>query len=146
MTKPPRTSYLIRQVQLWIFTSLTECLREFNLTPVQYMLLNFSRRDGELSSADLARRFAVAPQSMNEMIAALQHKQLIVRKESTEHRRILRISLTPEGSRLLQQCDRRVDRMEKQLFGALSAPELGALRSALAKLIGSMRSDETEVA
>jgi DNA-binding MarR family transcriptional regulator len=63
-----------------------------------------------------------------------------------EHRRIRRISLTPEGSRLLQQCNRRLDCMEKQLFGELSAFELEALRSALAKLIGSMRSKETEVA
>ena len=54
---------------------------------MQYMLLSLSRRGGEMSSADLARRFAITPQSMNEKIATLQRKRLIVRHVSSENRR-----------------------------------------------------------
>ena len=55
---------------------------------MQYMLLSLSRRGGEMSSADLARRFAITPQSMNEKIATLQRKRLIVRHVSSENRQI----------------------------------------------------------
>ena len=137
MTKTARTSYLIRRAQLLVYTNLTECLRAYGLTPIQYMMLSLSRRGGEMSSADLARRFSIAPQSVNEMIAALQRKKLIARRTTRENRRILRISLTPEGKELLRKCDRQVDRMEKRLFAPLSQTELAALRVGLATLIGS---------
>jgi len=130
MSNRPRTSYLIRRVQLLVYASLSECLRQHRLTPMQYMLLSLSRRGGEMSSADLARRFAITPQSMNEKIATLQRKRLIVRHVSSEHRRILRISLTAQGARLLKVCDREVDAMEDRLFAALTPPALEALRNA----------------
>ncbi len=135
MSRRTRTSYLIRRAQLVVYANLSECLRQHRLTPMQYMLLSLSRCGGEMSSADLARRFAVTPQSMNEVIAALQHKRLIVRNVSREHRRILRISLTSEGARLLKTCDREVDAMEKRLFGYLAPSARKALRDALITLI-----------
>ena len=138
MMKTVRTSYLIRRAQLLVYTNLTECLRAYGLTPIQYMMLSLSRRGGEMSSADLARRFSIAPQSVNEMIAALQRKKLIVRRTTRENRRILRISLTPEGKQLLRKCDRQVDRMEKRLFAPLSQTELADLRAGLVTLIGSV--------
>ena len=136
MSKPPRTSYLIRRAQILTFTNLTDCLRDHNLTPMQYMLLNLSRR-GDLSSAMLARRFSIAPQSMNEMIGALEQKQLIARTVAGEKRRTLQISLTPKGVKLLTTCDREVDRMERRLFSSLSASEIHSLRSVLMKFLGS---------
>ena len=137
MSKPPRTSYLIRRAQIMVMRNLTDCLRDHNLTPTQYLLLNLSRRGGELSSATLARRFTISPQSMNETIATLEQKQLIARTVAGEKRRTLHISLTPEGALLLKACDREVDRMEKRLFSCLSATEIHSLRNALMKFTGS---------
>jgi len=137
MTSAPRTSYLIRRAQILVTRNLTDCLRDYDLTSTQYLLLSLSRRGRELSSASLARRFTISPQSMNEMIATLEQKQLVVRTVAGEKRRTLHISLTPEGAQLLKACDREVDRMEKRLFSALSAAELDSLRTALMKFTGS---------
>jgi DNA-binding MarR family transcriptional regulator len=134
-------TYLIRRAQLIIYARLTECLREYNLTPMQYLLLSLSRRGGAMSSADLARRFAVTPQSMNEMITALEGKRLITRRRSTEHRRILRISLTPAGENLLRDCDLRVDGLERSLFAALSPTETRSFRRLLTTFISSAEPD-----
>jgi DNA-binding MarR family transcriptional regulator len=141
MKTQPRLTYLIRRAQLIVYTGLTDCLREYNLTPMQYLLLSLSRRRGEMSSADLARRFAVTPQSMNEMITALRRKRLITRRRSTEHRRILRIHLTPAGERLLSDCDLRVDSLEKSLFAELSAAEKRSFRHLLTVFINSAEPD-----
>jgi DNA-binding MarR family transcriptional regulator len=137
MKTQPRLTYLIRRAQLIVYTGLTDCLREYNLTPMQYLLLSLSRRRGEMSSADLARRFAVTPQSMNEMITALLRKRLIKRRRSSEHRRILRIHLTPAGESLLSDCDLRVDSLEKSLFAALSPAEKRSFRHLLTVFINS---------
>jgi DNA-binding MarR family transcriptional regulator len=139
MKKPTRTSYLLRQAQIITYVHVADCLREHRITPMQYMLLSVSRRNGELSSAELARRFAVAPQSMNEAISTLQRKRLVSRKEAAEHRRIQRISLTTEGRKVLRKCDRKVDAMEAKIFGALTQDELKSFRAVLRKFIDSIR-------
>ena len=137
MREPPLTTYLVRRAQILITRNLTDCLHDYNVTPAQYLMLSLSRRGGEMSSASLARRFTISPQSMNEMIAGLEKKKLIARTVGGEKRRTLQINLTPEGAKLLKACDRAVDRMEKHLFSSLSAAELHSFRSALIKLTGS---------
>ncbi|MBX9824121.1 MAG: MarR family transcriptional regulator [Xanthobacteraceae bacterium] len=137
MSEPPLTTYLVRRAQILITRNLADCLRDYNLTPAQYLMLSLSRRGGELSSASLARRFTISPQSMNEMIAGLERKKLIARTVAGEKRRTLQINLTPEGARLLKACDRAVERMEQRMFSPLSAAELHSFRSALMKMTGS---------
>jgi DNA-binding MarR family transcriptional regulator len=139
--REPLTNYLMRRAQILVTRSLTDCLHEYKLTPAQYLMLSLSRRGGELSSASLARRFTISPQSMNEMIAGLERKKLIARTVAGEKRRTLQINLTPEGAKLLKACDRAVVRLEKRLFSPLSAAELHSFRSALIKLAGASSTD-----
>jgi DNA-binding MarR family transcriptional regulator len=139
--REPLTNYLMRRAQILVTRSLTDCLHEYKLTPAQYLMLSLSRRGGELSSASLARRFTISPQSMNEMIAGLEKKKLIARTVAGEKRRTLQINLTPEGAKLLKSCDRAVVRLEKRLFSPLSAAELHSFRSALIKLAGASSTD-----
>ena len=139
--REPLTNYLMRRAQILVTRSLTDCLHEYKLTPAQYLMLSLSRRGGELSSASLARRFTISPQSMNEMIAGLERKKLIARTVAGEKRRTLQINLTPEGAKLLKACDRAVVRLEKRLFSPLSAAELRSFRSALIKLTGASPTD-----
>jgi DNA-binding MarR family transcriptional regulator len=139
--REPLTNYLMRRAQILVTRSLTDCLHEYKLTPAQYLMLSLSRRGGELSSASLARRFTISPQSMNEMIAGLERKKLIARTVAGEKRRTLQINLTPEGAKLLKACDRAVIRLEKRLFSPLSAAELHSFRSALIKLTGASWAD-----
>ena len=138
MKDSPLTTYLVRRAQILITRNLTDCLRDYSITPAQYLMLSLSRRGGEMSSASLARRFTISPQSMNEMIAGLERKKLIARTVAGERRRTLQINLTAEGTKLLKACDRAVVRMEKRLFSSLSATELHSFRNALIKLGGSL--------
>src|SRR5436309_9589524 len=74
---------------------------------------------------------------MNDMITPLQRKRLITRRRATEHRRILRIHLTPAGESLLRDCDLRVDSLEKSLFGILAPAEKASFRHLLTTFINS---------
>jgi DNA-binding MarR family transcriptional regulator len=146
MARAARTSYLLRQAQLRIYAAMVERLDALGLTPVQYMVLSLSSREGGLSSADLARRAQITPQSMNEVIAALHRKGLISRHEAPENRRILRVVLTKEGSRLLPECERQIDRLEADLFGCFNKSELTAFRDLLSTFLESRRIDSHTVA
>ena len=127
----PRTIFLLRLLQLNIYNLLVDRLMEFELTPLQYMVLSILGRRGSWSTADLARRFHIAPQSMNEIVTSLRKKKLIERRESSEHRRILYIRLTTNGTRLLETCDKAVDRIERAVFRESTLAEIARFRDFL---------------
>jgi DNA-binding MarR family transcriptional regulator len=133
--KSARTLLLVRLLQLRLYNEMVEALRHFDLTPLQYLVLSLTGRSGSWSTADLARRFDIAPQSMNEVIAALEGKKLIARRESPDHRRILHIRLKPSGLRLLQKCDGEVDRIERSAFGDFSPRDLTVFRGMISRAL-----------
>jgi DNA-binding MarR family transcriptional regulator len=135
MAKPPRTIYLLRQTQLLIYAEMIERLKGFDLTPAQYMVLSLSSNQGGLSSAELARRSHITPQSMNEIIAALDRKGLVKRREDPDNRRILRVAVNKDGSRLLAECNKQIDKMEAEIFGCFDDTELVAFRALHTKVL-----------
>jgi DNA-binding MarR family transcriptional regulator len=135
MGKSARTILLVRLLQLKLYNEMVESLQTFDLTPLQYMVLSLAGHHGSLSTADLARRFHITPQSMNEVIAALEGKRLIDRRESPDHRRILHVRLKAAGIRLLQKCDGEIDRIERSAFRDFSAKELTAFRGMISKAL-----------
>jgi DNA-binding MarR family transcriptional regulator len=115
----PRAVYFLNQTSHAVRSRLELGLASLQITPIQYTVLSvIGARDG-LSSADLSRRFFVTPQTMNELIAGLQRRKLIVRKEDPANRRILRMSLTAEGKRLVEACDIAADAIEREIFSFL---------------------------
>jgi DNA-binding MarR family transcriptional regulator len=141
MGKSARTLLLVRLLQLKLYGEMVEVLRLFELTPLQYMVLSLAAHRGSLSTADLARRFHMTPQSMNEVIAALEVKKLILRRESPDHRRILHVRLKSAGIRLLQKCDGAVDRIERSAFRDFSPKELTVFRGMIAKALSAFEDD-----
>lgn len=132
----PRTIYLIKRAEIEVTSRMSRVLGKFNLTPIQFVVLYFVNIDkGDLSSAQLSRRFSMTPQSMSELVAVLQKKRLVKKTVDVAHKRILRISLTTKGTQLLSNCNEAIDSLEKELFGNLSSREVEMLRGALAIIL-----------
>jgi DNA-binding MarR family transcriptional regulator len=139
MATAPRTIYLVKMLDIAVRAGLEQRLQEFQLTGAQYTVLSLLSTRDNLSSADLSRRFLVTPQSMNEMIMALERKGLVSRQEDEGNRRILRVKLTPHGQAILKKCDKQVDSLEAELFGTLDPNALTALRDTMNTVIASHR-------
>jgi DNA-binding MarR family transcriptional regulator len=125
-----RTLYLVKRAETACRSGLEAVLADVSITPAQYTTLSLLAQ-ASASSAELARRTGVSPQSMGEIIAQLERKALIVRSESPEHRRILSTSLTDEGRVMLKQCDARALQLEHRLLEGLDAAQVQAFRQAL---------------
>jgi DNA-binding MarR family transcriptional regulator len=140
MVKGARLSYLLRQAQLANRQELDAVVQAFGLTPSQYMVLGIieEHREG-VSSAALARRLGVTPQSSYEMVIELERRGLIRRSEETGTRRILKMSLTPKGIALLRRCDKEVASFEERFYARLSPSEVETLRGLLTRLIRDNR-------
>jgi DNA-binding MarR family transcriptional regulator len=130
MAKGPRTIYLIKRLETLIRLRLEAALQDVTLTPGQYTTLSVVNV-GPVSSADLARRVGITPQSMSEVIATLERKGLITRTTRDDNRRIADVALTALGEAVLRQAEDRVDVVERDLFREVSAQEVSILRETL---------------
>ena len=140
MLDMPRLSYLIRQAQLANVQQLDEVVQAYGLTPSQYIVLSVVKEHRQgVSSATLARRLGVTPQSSHEIVAGLERRELIRRTEDPASRRVLKVTLTQTGTALLQKCDKQVDTFERRFFGHLSAEERNTLRRLLERVVRDSR-------
>ena len=130
-TAEPRISYVIARLERAVRGAIAERVRPFGLTTLQYTTLSILGRRGGLSNAQLARRANMTPQSMSELIEALESKGLLVRKAHPNHRRVFPASLTPRGCKVLTACDAAVDDMEDEMLRELSHDERERLRASL---------------
>lgn len=141
-----RTIYLIKRLEVASRLMLEAELKDLDLTPSQYTTLSMLASQTEASASDLARRVLVTPQSMSEMITALDRKRLIIRRENELNRRVLGISLSPAGRALLEKAEARVDSLEASLFADLQPEEMQSMRAHLQAVLKGDRAERAKKA
>src|SRR6266700_3530171 len=99
----PLLLYLVKQVELAARARLDDIFRPIGLTALQYTALSVLERHDNMSSAQLARHSFVTAQSMADMIAALESRELIERHRDDADRRRLVVGLTANGRDLLER-------------------------------------------
>ena len=134
-----RTIYLVKRLETEAAIALDQALRDQDVTGGRYLILSLVSREGGRSSAELARRAFITPQSMNEVIAALEAKGYIRRTENPENRRNLQVHLTREGRRLLTACDKAVDAAEDAFLSVLKPKKLAEFRATMEQLLAAAR-------
>ncbi|CAN5711856.1 MarR family transcriptional regulator [soil metagenome] len=136
----PRIIYLLKRAEIEVTARMGKALEVYGITPIQFTLLYFiDIANGDLSSAQLSRRFSMTPQSMNELVQILQRKKLLKKSVDPAHRRILRISLTAKGNQVLGDCNTALDTMEAELIKALTVTETNTLRKLIGKVLEASR-------
>ena len=135
----PRVSYVVARLERALRQAINERVREHGLTTLQYTTLSvLGRRRGGLSNAQLARRSYMTPQSMSEVIEALEREGLIERSPHPNHRRVLPATLTAKGRRVLTVCEDTVAAMEEEMMRELGPAERTALLEALKSCVRSL--------
>jgi len=134
--------YFLNQANHAVRSRLEAGLSSLEMTGIQYTVLSVIGNRGGISSAELSRRFFVTPQTMNELIGGLQRRGLIHRKEDPSNRRILRMTLTDAGKQMLHDCDAVADRIERDVFGAMSDEDYGRLAELTRLLVRHLRSND----
>ena len=119
----PLLSYLIGRLDRSIRHGLYEVLAPYELSIPQFTTLSVLKRQPGLSNAQLARRALILPQSMIQVIVALETRGLVQRARSPAHHRVLRTHLTDEGERVLGHAERATRLLEARLVTALDDDE-----------------------
>jgi DNA-binding MarR family transcriptional regulator len=132
--KPPfeqYVGYLLKRAQHALRTEMDRALNLYGLTTPQYVVLAALESYPGISSAELARRCFVTPQTMFRIVAGLTKRGLVRRKEFPTHGRTLPADLTPEGWSKLRACHSRATEVERRMLAPLSREQ----RRVLARLL-----------
>ena len=140
MKSTKRTIYLAKQFETAVRMALEDVLRPLGFTAAQYTMLSIiAARPGEYSSADIARRLLITPQSANETMKALEERGLISRIHDPANPNILRTHLAGRGEAILKDLDSKFTKLENSLLAPLSEREHEAFHEFLSRLVESGR-------
>jgi len=98
-------------------------LGDLGLTTPQYATLAALEDEPGLSSAELARRSFVTPQTMQAIVAGLERRDLLARAATQGRGRVLAAELSGEGRRLVGRAHGAVRAIEERMSAGLSEQE-----------------------
>lgn len=105
--------YLLKQVELAVRSLLEDLAAAHGITAQQYTSLTVLERHPGITAAELARNSFVRAQSMAQMLDGLEARGLVAREPDPASRRQLLLSLTPAGTRLLEDMRAPVGQLEE---------------------------------
>lgn len=145
MTDRARTTYLIKLLETETRLMMDSILRIHGFTTTQYTAMSIiENARTPHSSASLARRLRITPQSANETVASLYARKLVLKKPDPEVPRAKLITLSAKGRAALSELDREVDKAEAKMLAILSDDELDSFRLQLRRIVDASRAAAAE--
>jgi DNA-binding MarR family transcriptional regulator len=117
----PLITYVVGRLDRVIRSRLGEALAPHGLTVAQFTTLSILARRPGLSNAQLARRALILPQSMIQVISALESRGLIVRTPAGG--RTLQTELTTRGRALLARTEQATRALEAEMLSRDAGPQ-----------------------
>jgi DNA-binding MarR family transcriptional regulator len=117
----PLITYVVGRLDRVIRSRLGEALAPHDLTVAQFTTLSILARRPGLSNAQLARRALILPQSMIQVISALESRGLIVRTPAGG--RTLKTQLTTTGRALLARTEQATHALETEMLSGDAGPQ-----------------------
>lgn len=109
------------------------------------ILINLYRFDG-ISQQELARKLLVGRSNMSMLLPQLEKRGLILRRGDEKDKRVLRLSLTPEGRTLTEAAmEIHTALIEKSMVGS-PIDECMTVAQSMERLIGILLKEEDEIA
>lgn len=107
-----------------VASALRTALRHEGLTVSQLGVLEALLHLGPMVQSDLAEKLLTSPSNLTTVVDNLEEGSLVRRERSTEDRRQVEVSLTPDGRDLIEDVFPRHAERITELMGALDADEL----------------------
>jgi DNA-binding MarR family transcriptional regulator len=118
-------------------THVAEALRSIGLTPALFGVLNvLGTREGAIQQ-ELGSAMGIDPSTMVSLIDDLESAGLAKRRPHPQDRRARRVSITPEGRRLLQRARKMAFEAEDEVLRGLTAAERRELLRLLRRAFSS---------
>ncbi len=135
----PRISYVIARLERAVRAAIGERVKPYGLTTSQYTTLSVVGARSGLSNAQLARRAYMTPQSMSEVIEALETRGLIERARARRSRSRAPGDPDAQGAPGARPpATGAVDELEEEMLRDLSADERALLVEGLTSAVRAL--------
>ena len=127
--------HLIRRAQQIAVAEFVRALAHFDITPVQFALLNAVIDAPGVDQVTLAKRVAFDPATSGSVIGRLEAKGWLRREADAQDRRRKLLFVTPEGIQAVGQMSMTVAQVQKNILAPLSAQDRTRFLDLLARLV-----------
>ncbi len=127
--------YLIRRAHQRAVALFMEETGEFDVTPVQFAILNALIDDPGEDQVTLAGKVAFDAATFGSVIGRLEAKGWVRREADAQDRRRKLLWVTPQGEQAVQQMKRAVGKVQNRILGPLDVAERQQLVRLLGKLV-----------
>ncbi|MBD8049052.1 MarR family winged helix-turn-helix transcriptional regulator [Limnohabitans radicicola] len=127
--------HLIRRAQQIAVAEFARVLVDFDITPVQFALLNAVIDAPGGDQVTLAKAVAFDPATSGSVIARLEAKGWLRRQADAQDRRRKLLFVTPAGTQAVVQMSAAVSQVQKNILAPLSASEQVQFLDLLARLV-----------
>lgn len=118
-------------------THFLHSFEKLGLSPTQLQLLTTIKFTQPVSPKQLAAKMQLSPSAISQVLDGLDSAGYITRTPSQTDRRIVNLSLSPIGTRKLEDLDQQREALLTEAFAALSDQELELWLHVQRKLIDS---------
>jgi DNA-binding MarR family transcriptional regulator len=133
-------SYPVRRAHNLLTPKLEELFEDHGFTFTQWAVLMHLRDGLADTAADIARSFHHDGGAMTRILDQLEARMLVERKRCSEDRRVVRLKLTPEGSRTVEALIPFVADFLNRVVEDFTREEAEALVRLMTKLIVRLES------
>lgn len=126
-----RVTWALRRAELAVQTLKERRLRPLGLAASHYTLLISVHSEPGLTGAELARRLNVTPQAVASLVARLESRGQVERREHPRHRHVQELHLTEAGRETLRAADKAIADIELRIIEGLGLKESAQLRGLL---------------
>lgn len=130
--KPGHLFRRMQQIAVAIF--MEECAK-FDLTPVQYAALVAIRENPGIDVTRLSALIAFDRSTLGGVVERLEAKELIIRRPSTDDKRVKLLHATPRGRKVLSAVMPAVDRAQERMLAPLRPADRQTLMQLLEQLV-----------
>lgn len=129
--------HLIRRAQQIAVSVFAQELADFDVTPVQFAILNALMDSPGTDQVTLAAQVAFDAATSGSVIGRLEAKGWVRREASPQDRRRKLLWLTPKGKKAVLAMAPKVAHVQSLILQPLQASEQQQLRALLAKLVSA---------
>ncbi len=130
-------NFLLARAQQTVHQYFKSRLAEFDVTPVQYGILNCLWRDDNLSPKQIAEKLFLDSSTITGILDRLENKGLLMRKSDPNDRRALRVALTERGIKLREPIEKAIIEANQHYLGAFGQSDYERLEEYLKKIADS---------
>jgi DNA-binding MarR family transcriptional regulator len=130
--KPGHLIRRLQQIAVAIFMAET---KKFDITPVQYSALLAVEMHSGIDQTTLVNIIAFDRSTIGSVVSRLESKKWIKRAAGSDDRRTKRLTITPQGRKVLREIDASVASAQRLILAPLRPAERPVFMSMLKRLV-----------